>query len=208
MAGPTVSVPAMGYNGSGGDSMSQNYQGVLNSDAYKSRLKQKLDPVQDWKDHLTSDWNALTKNPESLGLTDAERAKTVGAATQEATAAQNAQAAQLNQSALGGQGFQAGTFAETARGITKNTEDAAAKASAEAQALSSQMIDKEKQRILGEMDDARERTRQNTRFWLQFGVDALSGLFTAAKGGDLSSAFSNLKPDSAGDSGADTSTTA
>lgn len=161
--------------------------------AGKAIKNREYSPVKDAKDQYQKDVAAL-QDPQKLGLTDAERQKMISEATQQASAQQNAQTSQLNQMALGGQGFQAGTFADAARGVAQQTNDATAKAAVGVNQLNQQIIDNEKQRILSEMDAARERAKENTRFWLQFGITSVGQLIGAAIGNPLVGAAGAAAP--------------
>ena len=158
------------------------------SDAFYSKMKNSLSPRKAWADQMNKDWTALTTDPMSLGMSDAERQKMIGEATAQANAAQNAQVSQMNQSALAGQGFQAGTFAQGARDVAAQSSDAAAKASVGINQLNQQMIDKEKERIYAEMDAARQRKTETDNFWRGLGIDAVAGLIGFAAGGPAGAA--------------------
>lgn len=175
---------------------------------FKAKVKNSLSPRKAWADQMNKDWTALTKDPMSLGMSDAEREKLIGEATAQANASQNAQVSQMNQAALGGQGFQAGTFAQGARDVAAQSSDAAAKATVGINQLNQSMIDKEKERIYAEMDAARQRKTETDNFWRGLGIDAVAGLIGFAAGGPAGAAAgvsmvggaAQQKPDSAGDS--------
>lgn len=145
------------------------------------------------KQQLAADTATLQHDPNALGLSDPERQKMIGDATQQANAQQNAAVSQLGQSALAGQGFQQGAFTEAARAIPDQGEKAAAQAAVGVNQLHRQMVDSEKARIMGELDAMRARKAENVKFWTQFGIDtnmAMTSAITEAMGATADTASS------------------
>lgn len=133
-------------------------------------------PVKTSKDMLASDLNTLQTDPSKLGLNEAERQQMLSEATQADNAARQAQVTQLGQQALAGNGVQAGAIQAAQKQVADAGGQAAAQASSDINKLNQQMITAESNRIRGELDAARERSRQNTQTWMQFGMDAASAL--------------------------------
>jgi len=140
-------------------------------------------PIKTRKEMLAKDLNTLQSDPNALGMSDAEREKMIGQATRGAQAQQQQQAQQLNQAALAGQGFQAGALQDAARSSTDQGEAAAAQAAVGAGQLHQQMISQERSRILGELDAAANRAKENTRYWLNFGINSVGSVIGAVMGG-------------------------
>lgn len=165
-----------------GDGLS--LQGDVAADASQKKIKNALQhPMKAAKAQLGADTLALQTDPLSLGLSDPERQKRIAEATQQATAQQQASISALNQSALGGQGFQAGEFNQAAQDQANKVANATAQATVGVNNLNDQLINSEKQRIFGEMDAARARKAETANFWRQLGIDAVAGLIGFAVGG-------------------------
>lgn len=152
---------------------------------FRDQLAQRWNPIKEQKQRLIQDYRTLQKNPDKLGLSPVEREKMLGEATRAATAQQQGQVTQMNQAALAGQGFQQGAFADAARDTSSAASEAAAKAAVGVGQLHQDLINKEKERILGSLDAAAQQTRENRRFWMQFGLQGIGGLFTAIAGSPL-----------------------
>lgn len=142
-----------------------------------------LRPVKQSKMMLKSDLNRLQTDPDSLGLSQSQQETMIGNATQAARTGAQAQTAQLSRDALAGQGFQAGAFQQAQQNIADTAQDAGVQAAAGVNQLHTALVQQEKSRIMGDLDAARERTRENTRFWMQFGVDGFSSMMSMLNSG-------------------------
>jgi hypothetical protein len=163
------------------------YGGIRAGSAIAGGIKnRKLKPIKESKEMLAADLDRLNNDPDSLGLTQAQQDQMIGAAQQQSRATQQAQTAELSRSALAGQDFQAGALQEAAKGIADQGDQAAAAASANVQQMHRQLVQQEKARILGDLSAQRERARENTRFWTQFGFTAAGSLIGAALGNPAS----------------------
>jgi hypothetical protein len=141
-----------------------------------------LKPVQTWKDILKADLNTLQNNPDALGLSDPQREQMIGQATQAARAQQQGQVSQLSRDAMGAQGFQAGALVQAQKAVADKSEDAAVKAATGVNELHTQLVEQNKARIMADLDAQRERARENTRFWMDFGVQSAGKLVSAIFG--------------------------
>ena len=112
-----------------------------------------------------SDRMTLQNNPRAFGLSESEKEGMIDQATQAATSKLQAAQSALGRMGLGGQGFQMGAFADAARGMAQAIPETAAKASAQALATSRAMIDREKARILGQLDTLAQRKQQANQYW-------------------------------------------
>lgn len=198
---------AMTQGGSQTQTDDSSHQGLF------GKIKNKFTPMQNWKDLYQADMAKL-QHPDQLGLSETQRQAMINQATQAANAQQQGAITQLNQSALGGQGFQAGAFQQAAQGIADKGTDAAAKAAVGVNQLNAQMVDQEKQRIFQEMDAARGRAREDQQFWRQLGIDSVAGLIGFAVGGPagaglgidmVGGAAGGSAPDAAGSAAASSS---
>jgi hypothetical protein len=140
----------------------------------------KVNPVKQQKEMLAADLKTMRTDPNSLGLSDAERQKMIGQATQQATAQQQAQVGQLGQMALAGGPVASGAMQQAQMGIAESSGDAAVKAATGVNDLHTRMVEQNTNRIRAELDAARERTKENTRFWLNFGIKSVGTLIGAA----------------------------
>ncbi len=143
----------------------------------------RLRPVKTSKMMLKADLNRLQTDPDSLGLTQSQQENMIAQSTQAARTGAQAQTAALSRDALAGQGFQAGAFSQAQQGVADTVQDAAVQAAPGVHQLHTALVQQEKARILGDLDAARERTRENTRFWMQFGVDAFSSMMSTLNSG-------------------------
>jgi hypothetical protein len=144
--------------------------------AAQNRLwdKIKLRPVRDSKELLAADVNTLQNNPQALGLDAAQRQQMLSEATQASNAARQAQMTQLGQQALAGQPFQQNAFQQAQKSVAESGSQAQAQASSDINKLNQQMIESESNRIRSDLDAARQRAKENTQFWGQFGLDTVS----------------------------------
>ena len=141
-----------------------------------------VNPVRQSREMLSADVEALRNDPASLGMTEAERQAKIAEATQQAAQLQQAQTAQLSRAALAGQDFQAGALRTAARDVSLGGEAAAAAAARDTAALNQKIIESESNRIRAALAAERERVKENTRYWTQFGIDTAGGLVAAAMG--------------------------
>ncbi len=123
-------------------------------------------------DMLKADYATLAKNPQALGLSDAEKQQQIDQAAQAAGAQRQSAQAELGRQALAGQGFQQGAFTQASQNIGAGAAQDVAQASAQVQDRSNQLIEQEKDRILAEVDAERAKRTQNRQFWLQFGLSS------------------------------------
>lgn len=137
-------------------------------------------PVKAFKEMLARDVATLENNPEALGLTEAERDAMVAKEQTAAGAQRQGQQAELARQALAGQEFQQGAFTEAQGEIAEQAQQTGAAAAARAEGLHQQMIARESARIRQQMDAARERARQNARFWAKFSVDSAGQIMDVA----------------------------
>lgn len=155
----------------------------------KKKNMEKLKPVRASKEMLAADVKTLQTDPNKFGLSDAERENIIGEQTRAADAQRQSSVASLNEAALAGQPFQAGAFAQAARETGAPSEAAAAKAGRYATDLSRRMVEQRVGETRSALDAARERARENTRFWLQLGIDSVGSMmeFTKSVGDSLMS---------------------
>lgn len=139
-------------------------------------------PVKTARELLGQDIEKL-KDPQAFGLSDAERQKIIGEAAQQDAAARQAQVSELGRQALAGQGFQAGAFQQAQESIAAGGEQAAAAAAAAAADLNQRMIEQGAAQARARLDAERERVRENTRFWLNMGINGAASIVSAAMGG-------------------------
>jgi hypothetical protein len=152
-------------------------QGIFNA------TKNPAKPIKARKEMLAADLNTLQTDPNKLGISDAEREQMIGEATQAARAAQQGQVSQLSRDALATQGgFQSGAFTEAQRAVSDQGQQAAAQAAVAVNQLHKQLVQQEKERILGEVNAAADRAKENQRYWTQFGVQSVGSIIAAAMG--------------------------
>jgi len=164
---------------SGVPQMTVDAQSVLSD---RIRSSNRLKPVKTYKEMLKADVRRLQTNPESLGLSAAQRKQMVSEATEAAGSQRRAQMEDLAQMALAGQGFQQGAFSQAQRDVVEGAAQDAASAAQKVNDLNRRIIDAEKSRIRAELDAARGRARDDARFWAQFGLDSAATLVQAAGG--------------------------
>lgn len=136
--------------------------------------KSGLSPIRRSKEMLKADIDRLNTDPESLGLSPAQRETAISEATQGARTGAQGQISQLSRDALSGQGFQAGEFQQAQQNVAGQVQDAAVQAAPQVTQLHQQLINQEKSRILGDLDEQRERARENAQFWAQFGINGMA----------------------------------
>lgn len=141
-------------------------------------------PVKTARELLGQDLEKL-KDPQAFGLSDAERQRMIGDAAQQDAAARQAQVSDLGRQALAGQGFQAGAFQQAQEGIAAGGEQAAAGAASAAADLNQRMIEQGTAQARARLDAERDRVRENTRFWLNMGIQGASAIVSAAISGGL-----------------------
>lgn len=132
----------------------------------------KFSPRKYQKEQLEADATTLATNPDALGLTEAQRRQMVSEATEASNVQRQAESSDLARTALAGQGFQQGAFVDAQREVAAGAAADTAEASNAAGKLHQAMIDQEKLRIHGDIEAARARAAENTKFWAEFGLDA------------------------------------
>lgn len=139
----------------------------------------RLKPVQTYKDILKQDVKMLQEDPTKLGMTEAQRRQMQSEAQQADAAQRQAQIQQLGQQALAGGAVSQGQLQQAAQTVAQQGGEAAAKTSADINKLNQRLIEQRKQQIWSDLDAARQRSREDARFWSQFGVDTALGIATA-----------------------------
>ncbi len=150
--------------------------------AKKNPIKSPVKPIKQSREMLAQDLAALRNDPMSLGLSRAEQQQMRADATQAATAQNQAQATQLAQQALAGQGFQQGAFNQAQAQLGQSAADAGVKAGAQINDLNNRIIEQKRGDIMQRLDAERERAKENTRFWLNMGIKGVSSIMAAATG--------------------------
>lgn len=138
--------------------------------------------VQQSKEMLAQDVKALRNDPMSLGLTGAEQEKMRADAVQTTSAQNQAQATQLSQAALAGQGFQQGAFQQAQEGLGEAAADAGLKAGAQINDLNNRIIEQKRGEIMSRLEAERDRIKENTRFWMNMGIQGVGAVISAAMG--------------------------
>ena len=139
--------------------------------ARDAKRAEKLKPVERSKELLKSQLEQLHSRPQSLGLSTSERDRMTDAVTRQATQQTATQQRAINQSALAGQDFQAGEFAQASADLGQQSAQAGAEAGSAAFELSTKLREARTNQILASLDAARERERQNAQFWGAQGID-------------------------------------
>lgn len=143
----------------------------------------RVKPRKQQKQMLAADLKTLRSDPMALGMSEAERQARIGETTSQQAAIGQSQATSLGRSALAGQGFQAGSFADAAQGIQDQTAQATAAAARDVQGLNAQIIQGEEARIRAGLEAERAKVKETTRFWINFGTDSAAAIVAAAMGG-------------------------
>lgn len=150
--------------------------------AKKNIIRSPIKPIKQSRELLAADVNMMRTDPAKLGLSDAEKERMRAEAVQTASAQNQAQASQLAQAALAGQGFQAGQFEQAQQNLGQSAAEAGAKAGAQINELSNRIAERKKADIMSRLDAERERAKENTRFWLDFGIKGVGAIVAAAMG--------------------------
>lgn len=150
----------------------------IRSNAIKSPVK----PIKQSREMLAADLATLRSDPQKLGLSDAEQEKMRSEAVQTASAQNQAQSSQLAQAALAGQGFQQGAFQNAQADLGESAADAGVKAGANIRDLNNRIIESKKADIMSRLDAEREKAKENTRFWLNLGIQGVGAIIGAAMG--------------------------
>ena len=145
-------------------------------------IKSPIKPVKQSREMLAADLEALREDPYKLGLTESQQEKMRADATQAATAQNQAASSQLAQAALAGQGFQQGAFQQAQSDLAESASDAGMKAGSTINELNNRIIEQKKSEIMSRLDAERERAKENTRFWLNFGIQGVGSILAAAMG--------------------------
>lgn len=170
-----------------------NTSGMAPREAYIERMEEqrgyndlsdsdRLKPVQTYKDFLKQNVKMLQEDPTKLGMTEAQRRQMQSEAQQADAAQRQAQIQQLGQQALAGGAVSQGQLQQAAQTVAQQGGEAAAKTSADINKLNQRLIEQRKQQIWSDLDAARQRAREDARYWSQFGVDTTLGVATAATG--------------------------
>jgi hypothetical protein len=131
-----------------------------------------LSPRKKLRDQLKADWSRMTTDPDSLGLSEAQKADMLAQQTQAARTGAQGQVAQLSRDALAGQGFQAGAFAQAQQDVADQVQDATVKAQPDVNRLHHELVNKERDRIMGDMQRKKQENAAEAQFWAQFGLDS------------------------------------
>jgi len=144
--------------------------------------KDNLRPVKTYKDMLKQDINTLQSDPSKFGMTEAQRRQMLGEAQQADAAQRQAQVQSLGQQALAGGPIAQQQLQQAAKTAASEGGEAAAQASADISKLNQRMIEQRKQQIWSDLDAARQRSREDVRFWTQFGLDSAAAVGSVAMG--------------------------
>jgi hypothetical protein len=147
---------------------------------YKENGKLKVGKAEKYQ--LASDYKRLQDDPNSFGISDEEKEKMAAEATQTAGQQNQAIAGDLAQTALAGQGFQAGALEQAGQGLGEGAADAAVKARTGINDLSSRMIQGEKDRIAAQTHAERLSKKEEAKFWATYGVDSVAKLVSSVGG--------------------------
>lgn len=141
-----------------------------------------LRPIKQEKEMLKQDVALMRESPEALGLSQAEREQMVS--EQQSAAAAQRQGAQtdLARTALAGQDFQQGAFAQAQENIAAQAASTGAQAARSATDASMARVTQQEARIRRDLAAAAERNRKQAQFWAQMGINA-AGTALGALGG-------------------------
>lgn len=142
----------------------------------------RLKPVKTYKDILKERLNTMQTNPSALGMSAAERSQIQSEAQQADSQQRQASIQSLGQQALAGGPVAQQQLQQAAIDTAAQGGEAAAKTSADINKLNQRMIEQSKQQIMADLDAARQRSREDARFWSQFGLDAAASVGSVVAG--------------------------
>lgn len=142
-----------------------------------------LTPIKTAKELHAADVKALQQNPDSLGLTEQERQRYISDATSASQRAQQAQLMQLAQAPLSSPGLSQAEILGMQQQVLEQGDDTAVKAAAQANSLHYQLRQSEMNRIRNDVEAWRARKEEQTRYWLDKGIQGVGAVIAAATGG-------------------------
>jgi len=136
------------------------------------------------KEYLLQDLKKMDQG--NLGLSSAQKQQMTQSAQQAAAAQAGAQQADLRQKQMAaGSGF-SGYEAEASRQLATGAGEAAAGTAQKADVLGAQMAQTREKETRGRLERQQERSRDNARYWAQFGVDVNESVAAiVAMGGEM-----------------------
>lgn len=138
------------------------------------------------RERLATGMDRLQNDPMSLGMSDQDIEEMLAKHQQAGINQQLAQAAQLQQAALAGQGFQAGAFNQAYEDISAQADQNMATASKNVMDANQALIEQNKGMLLSEIYGQIDRKSAAAQFWAQYGMDQAGA---AAEALDAAGAF-------------------